>query len=270
LWYLLLVLQVYLLFPLLRTMQARLGTWGLLILSMVVTAAARGLALWDGGLPNFDSGQQLVYFLPCRLTAPVLGMVVARWISRVPHLPRVALALGAPVALVVMVVATRISAPWTGAFASADLLRPTLAMMVALPAIWILGAAAYEVPGLRQLLLWTGRTTFSVLVAQDLLRLVTGTLVSLGVPLAAHIVPAAVLYVGAAIGITAVWDPLQRRAAELLWRREPAASGGSLPARGDLPWQPLAGPLAGGAERIRGRRATPETPPHLGPPADLP
>jgi peptidoglycan/LPS O-acetylase OafA/YrhL len=220
LWYIVLIGQLYVVFPWLRALLDRFGAWKTLAASTVFMLICRYLALRHPGLPDFDPGQALAYALPCRLAAPVAGMIAARWVSRAAAWP--SLSPGALATALVPASALVVAGIWLAGVMSSGptfgfLAGPTLSMLVGLPGLLLVAACMLEVPGLGRLLRWTGQRSFSLLVAQDLLRFVTGTLLATGVPMAGLTPYAMPVYIALALGVTAVWDPLQARFGLFLW-----------------------------------------------------
>jgi hypothetical protein len=249
LWYVILLGQFYFGFPWLRGLLDRVGAWKTLVLASVVMVAARYLALWHPGMPHLDPGQALAYALPCRLVAPVAGMIAARWVSREASMPsrsRGVLATAFVPALALLVAATWLSGIVAPRQTFGGLVGPALPMLLALPGLCLLAASALAVPGLGRLVLWTGRRTLSLLVAQDLLRLVTGTGIAMGVPMAGALPFVMPVYIALALGITAVWDPIQARFAALIWPDSSGRSRDDAPLLTPIRWCSGTGHEAGG------------------------
>lgn len=217
LWYVVLLLQLYLVFPLLRASMRRLGAWWFLAAAAAVTWGGRAAVFRHPFLPGFDAPPTVTYFIPFRLLAPAVGMVAARWADRlaVPPRRRLLLLLSPFAAAGVLVgawLSRRMNTPGTWA----GLLGGALPLAVCLPALWLLASAAGRVGRLRDLLSWAGRHSLSLLVAQDLLRLGVGTLLVFRGGLADLTWPLAPVYLALALLVARAWHPLPQAVANRL------------------------------------------------------
>ncbi|MCC7031421.1 MAG: acyltransferase family protein [Acidobacteria bacterium] len=236
LWYIALVAQFYVAYPLMRWMLMRLGASGFLVVCTLTMLACRAAVL--NGLPtgSFDPVSALASFLPFRLASPALGMVVAPWL-------RVRAEAGARpggtafrlvVAAALLLVAGWISAGHLLPVNVALAVGPSLAVPPAMVGLWLLAGA---MPGpVHALLVWAGGVSLALLVVQDALRFVVGTAISLGVPLSGWLWPVLPLYLAAALGLTRLWWPVTQGFADLIWpaRRAGAQDAAPSPAPRDL------------------------------------
>ncbi len=223
LWYLMLVAQLYLVFPWLRRMLDRLGPVWFLIVCGGATVVGRALVFEHPPLEAFDANATVICFLPFRLISPALGMVAASWLGRVAEPPR---PLVTAVALVPALVAV-VAATWLGIGMNrpgtlAGVLGPVLPLALALPGLWLLALATLHVPHVAGWLTWSGRRSLSLLVVQDFLRLGVGTALVFGarLPGVAWWV-AAPVYLGVALLLARWWEPLQGATAARLWPESP-------------------------------------------------
>jgi peptidoglycan/LPS O-acetylase OafA/YrhL len=216
LWYVVLLGQLYLVFPLLRWALRRVGPGWFLAAAAAITWGARGAAFRHAFVPGFDAVQTVICFIPFRLLAPAAGMVVARWAGSLARPPRRApLWLLSPFAVSGLVVSVWAGADmntpgtWTG------VLGGSLPVAISLPALWVLAwlATPTTVGGL---LTWAGRHSLSLLVVQDFLRFGVGTLLVARGDLADLTWPMAPFYVALALLVTRLWHPLPRAAADRL------------------------------------------------------
>jgi hypothetical protein len=222
LWYVVLVGQLYLLFPLLRAALRLLGPTGFLVAVAAFTASARAVVFLHPILPGFDSHQTVAYLLPFRLLSPAAGMVASRWADRlVRPRGRVAVAILSPAAvgglLAAAWLARGVDSPRSWALLGG---APTLAL--SFPSLWLLASASAGIPRLGRILAWAGRNSLAVLVAQDLLRLVVGTLAVMLGDLTPATWPVAPFYLALALALARPWHALSRAARRRLF-----------PARGD-------------------------------------
>ena len=226
-WYVLLVMQLYLLFPLLRSLLARIGPWIFLAGCTAVMYGLRGYVIDGHPLPGFDIRSTLLYCIPLRLVAPALGMVTAIYVHRLPRpSPRVAALLAIPgLAAVLWSIwhgtAVTHPSPW-GA---------TVPLLIGVPALWSLAAGVSHLVRTTAVLTWIGARSLSLLVVQDFLRLATGTGISLwGRPddITWYVMP---LYLAVAVALTPLWHRVPESVASRMFRRpsEPAARGPSRP-----------------------------------------
>jgi hypothetical protein len=181
-WYLMLIAQFYVVFPVLRWLLHRTGPAAFLAVCFAIAVGTRALAFTYAPFGAFDANATVLYALPCRLLSPALGMLAAGAVARAPVQPRPGLlaAVAAPACLLAVI------AGWLGAYANQPgttvaLIGPALPMLLALPGLWVVCATAAATPVLAPTLTWAGQKALSLLVAQDFLRLVVGTLVACGV-----------------------------------------------------------------------------------------
>jgi len=222
LWYIALVAQFYVAYPLMRWLHARLGAAGFLVACTVTMLACRAAVLNGLAIGTFDPVSALASFLPFRLASPALGMIVAPWLkARAAAGPGPGHAAARFVlALALLLVSGWISAGHLLPVDVALAVGPSLAVPPAMIGLWLLAGA---LPGpIDRLLVWAGGVSLALLVVQDGLRLVVGTFISLGVPLAAWMWPLLPLYLAAALGLTRFWWPISQGFADLIW---PAPAG---------------------------------------------
>jgi hypothetical protein len=157
-------------------------------------------------------------------------MLAAGAVARAPVQPRPGLlaAVAAPACLLAVI------GGWLGAYANQPgttvaLIGPALPMLLALPGLWVVCVTVAATPVLAPTLTWAGQKALSLLVAQDFLRLVVGTLVACGVGMRELTWPLLPVYVAAALVVTKAWDPLPAWCASRLW----PASRGNPPEVGD-------------------------------------
>ncbi|MCL4813701.1 MAG: acyltransferase, partial [Vicinamibacteraceae bacterium] len=219
LWYVILLVQFYLVFPPLRAIMDRLGPSWFLALAAVVTFSARAFAFEHAPFGAFDANQTVVSFIPFRLLAPAAGMVAARWAERMqPPARATALVAAFPFALFAILAATWLSVHMNRPGTWLGVLGALTPLALSLPALWNVAALAGRVAPLQALLVWTGRHSLSLLVVQDFLRFVTGTwLVLFGrhPELTWPLMPA---YLGLALLLTRWWHPLPEALGDWLWR----------------------------------------------------
>jgi peptidoglycan/LPS O-acetylase OafA/YrhL len=214
-WYVLLVLQLYLLFPALGWLYRRTGPWPFLVLCTAAMFAGRWLVLEGWTLPGFSVASTLLFCLPLRLFAPALGMVAAGYVDRLPALrPRT---LGA---LVLPALAVLLFSIWFGGpMSHYSVWGCVLPLIVGLPPLWIIASSAQQVPRAGAILTWVGAHSVSLLVVQDLMRLGTGTAIAFwGRPDAVtwYAMPA---YVAAAVALTPLWHTVPAAVAAWTVRR---------------------------------------------------
>jgi peptidoglycan/LPS O-acetylase OafA/YrhL len=221
LWYVVLVAQFYVLFPAMRALLARLGPWRFVAAAWGLTCAGRWLVYRLGPVPGFEVASTLVSFLPFRLASPALGMVAAAYVARLRG-PRLHGAL-----LLLVAFGCGLAAAWLGQDINAarnwrGFLGTTLPLAVGLPGVVALAAALARTRVAGATLRWVGMRPLSALVAQDLLRLTVGTMISLGVGLAPLTWILMLPYLLAAVAITRVWHPWQERLTERWWPQSAA------------------------------------------------
>lgn len=202
LWYVLLILQFYVVFPFLRRLLERIGPIAFLAVCAAVMCGGRALVFAGVTWPGFDQNGTLLYFVPFRLFGPALGMVMARWVPTASAPPRrwISRALLAP-ALAVLVWSM-----WIGAEANQFALTGAVFPLLAgLPALWVIASGVLHSTRATAFFTWMGSHSLSLLVAQDLLRLVTGTVMSIWGrldPLTWFLMP---VYLALVIALTPVW-----------------------------------------------------------------
>lgn len=217
LWYVLLAMQLYLVFPLLRWLMDRLGRWLFLGICFATMCIARQYVLNGWIWPGFGVPGTLIYFLPCRLLGPALGMVAATWVQRGALQP----SRSASVMLFGPAVAVVLGTIWYGAdSARHGIFGATLPLVFGLPALWTISSGLLHVPSGAAIVTWIGRHSLSLLVVQDLLRLITGTTIALWGRLDAltwYVLP---FYLVAVVALTPLWHAVPEGAAALVgWHR---------------------------------------------------
>jgi peptidoglycan/LPS O-acetylase OafA/YrhL len=230
-WYVVLVLQAYCMFPMLRAFLARLGSVRFFLVMIAITCFGRWLVFRYAFFPSFDPNATVIYFIPFRLLPLAAGMVASGWAVAFRVMPRrsVALGLAAPAMAVVL------AALWASGDVNAPgtvlgVIGPIALLLPALPGLWILAAAASAVPSLRRVLVWTGRHSISILVVQDPLRFAVGTVLALGLKLAAWTWWLAPAYLTASLLLAWAWSPVPAWITERVW---PLAPAGPRPAGRD-------------------------------------
>ncbi len=216
-WYVVLLMQLYLAFPLLRWLMDRLGRWLFVATCLAGMCAVRHFVLGGSTWPGFGIQGTLIYFLPCRLMGPALGMAAAAWVRRGIPQPSRSLSAGLFAPAVVLV----IGSIWYGTDSvSRNVLGATLPLLVGLPALWTIASGVLHVPGGAALGTWLGRHSLSLLVVQDLMRLVTGTTIALWGrldPFTWYVLP---VYLVAVVALTPLWHVVPETAAALAgWSR---------------------------------------------------
>ncbi len=200
-WYVLLVMQLYLVFPLLRALLARVGPWLFLAVCMATMGILRSYVLAGATLPGFDTASTLLYCLPLRLVGPALGMVTALYIQQLPSRPPP----WASALLVVPAVGLVMWSIWYGAGVARSLWGVTVPLLVGVPALWTLASSLSHLPRAAAVLTWTGAHSMSLLVVQDLMRLSTGMGIALWGrpdPITWYAMP---IYLGVAVALTPLW-----------------------------------------------------------------
>ncbi len=217
-WYVVLLMQLYLAFPLLRWLLDRLGSWLFVGVSLTAMGLVRYYVLSGGLVPGFGIQGTLIYFLPCRLIGPALGMAAAAWLRRGIPQPSRALSIGLLGPAILLVLGTL----WYGSdSASRGVFGAAVPLVLGLPALWIISSGLLHAPGSSAaLVIWIGRHSLSLLVVQDLMRLVTGTVIVLRGrldPLTWYVLP---LYLMAAVALTPLWHVVPETATAFAgWRR---------------------------------------------------
>jgi len=230
-WYVVLVLQAYCVFPALRALLARLGPVWFFLGIIGVTCLGRWLVFRYDPFPSFGPNAAVMYLLPFRLAPLAVGMVAARWATSLRVMPGrgVSLGLAGPAILLVLAMvwaSDEVNAPET----ILGVVGPVATLIPALPGFWIMAAAGSAVPGLRRVLAWAGRHSISILIAQDALRFVVGTAMTLGGKLGGitwWLVPP---YLAASLLVAWVWSPLPTWVTDRVW---PLAAASPHPAGGD-------------------------------------
>jgi hypothetical protein len=209
LWYVILVAQLYVLFPALQRLHVRLGSARFVACGLLASWAARAFVFWVAPVPGFGAHDSVVCFVPFRLAGPVFGMAAAHWLARrePARLRTLTLAIAPAIAAFVAAVflAVDIHTPRT----LVGLLGSALPLALAMPALWLLASAAPMAPRAAALLVWTGRRSLSLLVVQDVLRFAVGTAIALGARLDGVFWLVLLPYVGVALALTALWHPVQ-------------------------------------------------------------
>jgi peptidoglycan/LPS O-acetylase OafA/YrhL len=217
LWYVVLLGQLYLVFPLLRAVLRHLGPWWFLTTAAAITWGGRAAAFRHVVVPGFDAIETVILFIPFRLLAPAAGMIAARWADHLARPPRRALLwVLSPLAGGCLLAAAWISLDMNTPGTWVGLLGGALPLAISLPALWLLASAAAGVGRVRDLLAWAGRHSLSLLVAQDFLRLGVGTLLFARGDLADITWPLAPFYLALALLVTRVWHPLPQAAGDRL------------------------------------------------------
>jgi len=217
LWYVVLLGQLYLVFPLLRAVLRRIGPWWFLAAAAAITWGGRSAAFRHPVVPGFDAVQTVIHFIPFRLLAPAAGMVAARWADRLARPPRPArLWILSPLALGSLLAAAWVSLRMNAPGTWAGLLGGAVPLAISLPGLWLFASVAVRVRRARDLLIWAGRHSLSLLVAQDFLRLGVGMLLFARGDLAALTWPLAPFYLAATLLVTRVWHPLPQAVGDRL------------------------------------------------------
>lgn len=224
LWYIVLVAQLLVLFPLLRRVYGALGGPAFVALAAAISWAGRAWVFAVEPLPGFDANATVICFLPFRLIAPALGMVAAGLVrGRISG--RAPLSMGWPgsLALSAGAVAVLTGAMWLGAGVNdpttlLGVLGPALPLGVALPALWWLALCALSNPWTGSLLRWAGTRSFSILIVQDALRFGVGTVEAWGVNVAPWTFVLLPAYLAAALLLARLWHPWPEAAAVAVTR----------------------------------------------------
>ena len=178
LWFVLLIVQYYLLFPVLLSVMKRVGPWLFLIATLAVTLASLGAMTWAAGdLVEHRSWVEMG--APFRLFEFGTGMTIAYLLVRWPQTPAVVarppIALAAAsVGCVVFVAACLIAPVAQLAVVQGPAIVVGLALIfapvLAKPPGWLEGSA----PG--HALAWVGVISYTVLIVSEPLRSVTHTM----------------------------------------------------------------------------------------------
>lgn len=224
-WYVMLLLQIYVLFPALRRLYHALGASRFLAAVLAFTWAARAWTFHADPLPSFGPNPTVLYWIPFRLAPVALGMVTAATLPRL-WLPARAVAAYALAAIAGLWVAM---AFWLAAAANrpgtlAGVIGPVLPLALALPATWWIADAVRRTPAIGPLTSWAGHHSLSILVMQDLLRLGTGTWQALVGDLGRWFWPLLPAYLALVVALARLWDPLVLRIRDRWWRAPRALS----------------------------------------------
>jgi peptidoglycan/LPS O-acetylase OafA/YrhL len=174
LWFVALIVQYYLLFPLLFALLRRAGPWLLVALTFTVTAASLNIVAYARG--DLASAPPWVEMLaPFRIFEFGLGMALGSLIAaRSTMLAYARSRFAAPVAALGL--ALFVSANLTEAGDTAETLQgPAIALAMTLVALPLLAKrpAALEVSPVARLLAWTGVISYTVLIVSEPLRSIT-------------------------------------------------------------------------------------------------
>jgi hypothetical protein len=219
-------------YELLRALLVRLGPVWFVLLTFGVTWLGRWLVFRYDPFPSFGPNATVIYLLPFRLAPLAAGMVAARWVTALRVVPTRSVSLGLIGPAMLLLLATvwasdDVNSPGT----ILGVVGPIATLVPALPGLWMLTAAASTVPGLARILVWAGRHSISILVAQDALRFVVGTVMRLGLKAGWMTWWLALPYLAASLLLAKVWSPLPVWVTERVW---PAAAAGPAPATRDV------------------------------------
>ncbi len=217
-WYVMLLLQAYLVFPWLRAFRDRVGNVAFLAAVLAFTWALRAGVFAHDWLPAFGPNGSVLYLIPFRLAPLALGMAASTIVPRAHLEPRRWVAYAGTILAVGWVLVTfwlsaDVNAPGT----RAGVMGPVTPLALGVPAFWWIAMAARITPGVGPLLGWAGRHSLSILVTQDALRLCTGTWMSLAGGLEVWFWPLLVLFLAASFAWARAWDPLVERVRDRLW-----------------------------------------------------
>jgi peptidoglycan/LPS O-acetylase OafA/YrhL len=229
-WYVVLVLQAYCVFPALRAFLSRAGPIQFFLAIVALTWLGRWLVFRHAPFASFDPNATVLYFIPFRLAPLAAGMVASRWAAGLRAVPTrgQALALVGPsLALVLAAVwaSSEVNTPGTALGA----IGPVATLLPALPGFWMASAAAGTVPGLRRVLTWAGRHSISILAVQDPLRFMVGTAVTLHGTLTLWTWWLTPAYLAASLFFAWVWAPWPAWVGARLWGQ---SSRPALPRKG--------------------------------------
>lgn len=231
LWYLVLVGQLLLVFPWLQRLHRALGTSTFLLASVAVTWAGRAWVFAVEPLPGFDANATVICFLPFRLIAPAIGMAIAApLVGVLTSVDPVRFPAGVRFTLTVVAGHTLLAATWLGVGMNvpgtvSGILGPVPPLVLALPAMLWVAFTAQGWPHLGPVLRWAGTHSLSILVVQDMLRLVVGTVAALGGPVASWPWLALPIHLATVMLLARLWHPWP----ENLARRVDAAWPGRRP-----------------------------------------
>ncbi len=224
-WYVMLLLQTYAIFPGLRRLREALGAPGFLATVVVFTWAARAGVYRFDPLPSFGPNPTVLYWIPFRLAPVALGMVAG---GLLPRLPLARSSLGA-IAIAALATAWLVVTFWLAADANrpgtlVGVIGPVAPLALAVPALWWLADAVRRAPALGAATAWAGRHSLSILVIQDALRLVVGTWIVLVGDLDRWFWPLLVPYLALSVVLARSWDPRVLRVRERWWPARAALS----------------------------------------------
>ena len=215
-WYVMLALQIYILFPWLRALRARVGSLGFVAIIFGVTWAMRESVFAYDWAPGFDRNAAVLYLIPFRLAPVAIGMIAAEWISRQSSTPRRGwLYLGVLPALAWLTISVWLAGDINQPDTWAGIIGPVLPMVLGIPAIWWLAVAARVTPGIGALLAWVGRTSLAVLVVQDALRLVATTA---GADFGRWFWPLLIVFLVSSAALARLWQPVVEHVRDYFWR----------------------------------------------------
>lgn len=219
LWYIVLVAQLLAVFPLLRRLYTAMGGVTFLLAAAAISWIGRAWVFAVEPLTGFDANATVICFLPFRLIAPALGMVAAGWVpGRLSGREPLAFGRRTTAAATAGAVALLVWAMWLCGGVNdprtvAGVLGPALPLIVALPALWWLALRALADPRTSGLLRWAGTRSFSILIVQDVLRFLVGTVEASGVAVAPWTFVLMPAYLAAALLLARVWHPWPEAAA---------------------------------------------------------
>ncbi len=217
-WYVILLLQAYVLFPWLRAFRHRVGDAAFLTAVLAFTWVARAEVFAHDWVPAFGPNGSVLYLIPFRLAPLALGMVASNLVPRIGVEPRRWIAYAGTTPAVVWVLVTfwlaaDVNAPGT----PSGVIGPILPLALGVPAFWWIATAARMTPVVGPLLSWAGRHSLAILVVQDVLRFMAGTWMSLAGGLEAWFWPLLAVFLAASFALARVWDPLVQRTRDRLW-----------------------------------------------------
>lgn len=219
LWYIALLVQFYLVYVPMRWLMERLGTPVFLVLCTAIMLALRLAAIDGMSVGPFDPASALGGILPFRLLSPALGMALAPWFrTNGERLQR----LLSPTPMLVIGVLLLLVAGWIGSMLMPPahlfmIAGPSVAVLPAVAGLWVVASWGLARPSTEWFLKWTGQMSLGLLVMQDVLRIVVGTVQSLGVPLHEWLWPLMPVYVAVALLLTRLWTPVVTRVTDAWW-----------------------------------------------------